>query len=135
MRLFPRSFYAAGAAVLILGSSFATASAQGTESRPVFVQSNGNDINKVIEYQRDNSGALTQTATFATGGAGGRLNGATSDPLASQGSLQFDAAHHLLIGVNAGSNTIYAFSVQGMQLTNRQVLSSHGVFPVSIAIH
>ena len=37
--------------------------------------------------------------------------------------------------MNAGSNTVSVFSVRGDQLSLRQVVSSGGVFPVSIAVH
>jgi 6-phosphogluconolactonase (cycloisomerase 2 family) len=57
------------------------------------------------------------------------------DPLASQGSLISDDDHHLLIGVNAGSGSIYAFHVDGATLERRQVLSSGGKLPVSVARH
>jgi 6-phosphogluconolactonase (cycloisomerase 2 family) len=125
------------AAIVLAGSAFATASAHEAEGggRAVFVQSNDLATNQVIAYRRGNNGALTQVASYATGGQGGNLKGAAIDPLASQGSLQFDAAHDLLIGVNAGSDSVYAFSVEGDKLSDRQVISSGGVFPVSIATH
>jgi 6-phosphogluconolactonase (cycloisomerase 2 family) len=125
------------AAIVLAGSAFATASAHEAEGggRAVFVQSNDPATNQVIAYRRGNNGALTQVASYATGGQGGNLKGAAIDPLASQGSLQFDAAHDLLIGVNAGSDSVYAFSVEGDKLSDRQVISSGGVFPVSIATH
>jgi DNA-binding beta-propeller fold protein YncE len=37
--------------------------------------------------------------------------------------------------VNAGSNTITVFSVYGDRLVRRQVISSGGTFPVSVAFH
>ena len=57
------------------------------------------------------------------------------DHLASQGSLAYDRAHGLLYAVNAGSNTITVFSVYGDRLVRRQVISSGGTFPVSVAFH
>jgi 6-phosphogluconolactonase (cycloisomerase 2 family) len=124
-------------AATVLVSTAATASAQEDDSsgRAVFVQSNDVAANQVLAYRRAGNGALTPAASYDTGGQGGGLNGAAVDPLASQGSLHFDAAHNLLIGVNAGSNSIYAFTVEGTKLSDRQVLSSDGVFPVSIASH
>jgi 6-phosphogluconolactonase (cycloisomerase 2 family) len=138
MRVFHRSVYAACAAAIVLGSSVATASAQEDgdgSGQAVFVQSNDPGANQVLAYHRASNGALTQVASYATGGQGGRLNGAAVDPLASQGSLVFDREHNLLIGVNAGSSTIYAFNVEGDRLARRQVVPSGGEFPVSIAIH
>jgi 6-phosphogluconolactonase (cycloisomerase 2 family) len=128
----------------LLSSSVLLASAQALPNsnhdrdegaRAVFVQGNQPSGNQVLAYHRDSSGALTLSATFDTGGAGGRLDGSMTDPLASQGSLVYDSAHDLLIGVNAGSNSIYAFRVDGAALEDRQVLSSGGEFPVSVAVH
>ena len=63
------------------------------------------------------------------------LNGSVVDHLASQGSLASDPTHALLYAVNAGSNTVSVFSVDGDQLSLRQVVDSGGTFPVSIAVH
>jgi 6-phosphogluconolactonase (cycloisomerase 2 family) len=104
-------------------------------SRAVFVQSNDPDRNQILAYRRYRSGALTLSARFDTGGQGGRVEGAVVDPLASQGSLVYDSQHDLLIGVNAGSSSIYAFRVDGATLERRQVLSSGGSLPVSVAVH
>lgn len=55
------------------------------------------------------------------------------DHLASQGSLTYDPRSGELYAVNAGSNTVSAFSVRGDHLTLEQVVSSGGTFPVSVA--
>jgi DNA-binding beta-propeller fold protein YncE len=57
------------------------------------------------------------------------------DHLASKNSLVYDAQQQLLFAVNAGSNTITEFAAHGDQLFPRQIVSSGGTFPVSIAIH
>jgi 6-phosphogluconolactonase (cycloisomerase 2 family) len=138
IRPFLRLSAAAGAALLLLGGSsaaFAQDDGSGGDRGSVFVQSNDLAANAVLVYHRNADGTLTQVATVPTGGQGGRLDGAMSDPLGSQGSLELDPEHHLLIGVNAGSNTIYAFDVDGGRLANPQVVDSGGVFPVSVAVH
>lgn len=56
------------------------------------------------------------------------------DHLASQHSLVYDQAHHLLYAVNAGSNTVSVFQVNGDRLLRTQVISSGGSFPVSLAV-
>lgn len=101
----------------------------------LFVQSNAEDGNAVVVYHRNSDGTLTWVSTNPTGGLGGRELGATSDPLASQGSLARVPDSDLLLAVNAGSSTISVFSATGDQLTLRQVLSSGGPFPTSFAIH
>ena len=63
------------------------------------------------------------------------LSGSVVDHLASQGSLTYDPRHSLLYAVNAGSNTVSVFSVDGQRLTLRQVVRSSGHFPVSVAVH
>jgi 6-phosphogluconolactonase (cycloisomerase 2 family) len=99
----------------------------------VFVQTDGLAANQVVAYDRAPGGTLTWSATYDTGGQGGRLNGSVVDHLASQGSLTYDSANGLLYAVNAGSNTVSVFAVDGDRLSLRQVVGSGGTFPVSIA--
>ena len=101
----------------------------------VFVQTDNTAGNQVVAYDRADNGTLTLKHTYATGGLGGVLNGSAVDHLASQGSLTYDPRNNLLYAVNAGSNTVSVFSVRGDQLTLRQVVSSGGSFPVSVAVH
>ena len=76
----------------------------------------------------------TKPGTYLTGGVGGQLTGSVADHLASQGSLVYDKANGLLYAVNAGSNTVTVFSAHGDRLVRRQVISSGGTFPVSVAV-
>ena len=101
----------------------------------VFVQTDNPAGNQVDAYSRSDSGSLTPAGTYDTGGRGGVLNGSAVDHLASQGSLSYDPVNDLLYAVNAGSNTVSVFSVHGTHLFLRQVVSSGGVFPVSVAVH
>ena len=101
----------------------------------VFVQTNDPAHNAIDAYQRNADGTLTFLHSYATGGAGGRETGAGSDPLASQGSLVRLPGTELLLAVNAGSNTISVFHVNGAQLTLAQVLPSFGPFPVAFGVH
>jgi 6-phosphogluconolactonase (cycloisomerase 2 family) len=101
----------------------------------VFVQTDNPAGNQIVAYQRNANGTLVLAGTYPTSGKGGVLNGSAVDHLASQGSLTYNAANSELYAVNAGSNTISVFSVRGDQLSLRQVVSSGGSFPVSIAVH
>jgi 6-phosphogluconolactonase (cycloisomerase 2 family) len=101
----------------------------------VFVQTDNTAGNQIVAYQRGGDGALTPAGTYDTGGLGGVLNGSVVDHLASQGSLTYDPENDVLYAVNAGSNTVSVFSVDGDSLSLRQVISSGGEFPVSIAVH
>jgi 6-phosphogluconolactonase (cycloisomerase 2 family) len=99
-----------------------------------FVQTDNPAGNQVVTYDRGDDGSLTLANTYSTGGVGGVLNGSVVDHLASQGSLTYDQANALLYAVNAGSNTVSVFAVNGDQLTLRQVIDSGGTFPVSVTV-
>ncbi len=104
-------------------------------SHAVFVQTDSTSGNHVVAYQRAADGVLSPAGSYATGGLGGILGGSVVDHTASQGSLTYDPWHSLLYAVNAGSNTVSVFAVSGDRLELRQVLSSGGTFPVSVAVH
>ncbi|HEV2477445.1 MAG TPA: beta-propeller fold lactonase family protein [Candidatus Dormibacteraeota bacterium] len=99
----------------------------------VFVQTNDPTGNSIDAFHRNGDGTLTFAASYPTGGLGGRELGAGSDPIATQGSLRLDEGQ--LLAVNAGSNTVSAFAVNGDQLALTQVVGSGGPFPASIATH
>jgi 6-phosphogluconolactonase (cycloisomerase 2 family) len=101
----------------------------------VFVQTDAAGGNTIVAYDRTPAGTLVQAGSYPTGGDGGTLAGSVVDHLASEGSLAYDSEAGLLYAVNAGSDTITVFAVHGDQLARRQVIGSHGQFPVSIAIH
>ncbi len=102
---------------------------------PVFVQTDNLAGNTVVAYDQAGNGTLKQAGVYPTGGVGGQLSGSVVDHTASQGSLALDRAHNLLYAVNAGSNTVTVFAVNGDHLSRRQIISSGGAFPVSIAVH
>jgi 6-phosphogluconolactonase (cycloisomerase 2 family) len=123
-------------ALLATPSLAATQQAQhpaGRASGEVFVQTDATSGNAVVVYHRHGDGTLAPAGQYATGGLGGILGGSVVDHLASQGSLSYDAGSGLLYAVNAGSDTITVFSVQGGQLARHQVVGSGGSFPVSVA--
>ncbi|HEU5003113.1 MAG TPA: beta-propeller fold lactonase family protein [Actinomycetota bacterium] len=102
--------------------------------RAVFVQTDNPAGNQLVAYDRSSDGTLAWEATYDTGGLGGVLSGSVVDHLASQGSLAYDAGPGLVLAVNAGSNTVSVFSVNGDDLALRQVVGSGGTFPASIAV-
>jgi hypothetical protein len=104
-------------------------------SQAVFAQTNNPSGNQIVAYHRDGQGQLTQAGTYDTRGLGGMLAGSVADHLASQGSLTYDRDQGLLFAVNAGSNTVSVFKVDGDRLKLRQVVDSGGAFPVSVAVH
>lgn len=127
-------------AVALAGAAAASAQPAGPVAShahhqgAVFVQTNNPKGNKVIAFSAEANGRLGRVGEYATGGLGAHAVGKFSDTLASTHSLIYDARHHLLLGVNAGSNSIYVFEVRGSHLRLSQVLPSGGQFPDSIAI-
>ncbi|GIH21642.1 lactonase family protein [Rugosimonospora africana] len=119
---------AAGGATAIASPALAD---PAHHSGAVFVATDGTDGNAVIAYDS----ALHQRGTYSTGGKGGVLNGSVADHVASQGALTLDRAHNLLYAVNAGSDTLTVFGVQGDRLSKLQVISTGGAFPVSVTSH
>jgi 6-phosphogluconolactonase (cycloisomerase 2 family) len=129
---------AAGAGLAIAATAVFASPAQAVQTSPhgvVFVETDSTVGNSVIAYDAASDGTLTQAGSYATGGLGGVLAGSVVDHTASQGSLVLDRLHGLLYTVNAGSNTVSVFDVHGDRLMRRQVISSGGTFPVSIAVH
>jgi 6-phosphogluconolactonase (cycloisomerase 2 family) len=123
------------ATIGIAGASSASAtSARERSSGVVFVQTNNAAGNHVVAYDTAPNGSLRFAASYATGGTGAALAGAVVDKLASQGSL-VTAGHSRLIAVNAGSDTVSLFHVNGDRLRLRHVAGSGGSFPVSVTVH
>jgi len=105
---------------------------RNNDSNVVFVQNQATDGNTVFAYDRAGNGALTLAGSYATGGLGGALTGAVVDRSASQGSLVADHANNELYAVNARTNPVSVFGVDGDRLHLRQVIGSGGNFPVSV---
>jgi 6-phosphogluconolactonase (cycloisomerase 2 family) len=108
----------------------------GRTGSVVWVQTNEPSGNRIVVYDRGSDGTLTEAGSYPTGGNGGvAAPGTESDHLASQGSLQYDRRHSVLIAVNAGSDTVTTFKVHGDRLQARDLVPSGGQFPASIAVH
>jgi len=140
MRSFSRFLAAAGVTALAALAPATVAAAHPDGFRPgpapaVFVQTNDPAGNAVLVYDRAPDGTLSPAGTYATGGNGGAQTGAVVDPLASQGSVVYDAANRVLLVTNAGSDSVSVFAVDGDALQLRQVAPSGGAFPTSIAVH
>jgi len=121
-------------AIVALAGGRSAAAGKGGDG-VVFVQTNEVTGNRIAVYDRAANGTLALSAFYPTGGlGGGAAPGTESDRLASQGSLVYDRAHGLLLAVNAGSNTVSMFSVDGDTLSLEDVVPSGGQFPASIAV-
>ncbi len=135
MRFLLRAATLGGVIAALIATSTSVFAEGGDSSQAVFVETNGTNGNAILAYHRGEDGALTQLATYPTGGLGGAAVGAAVDPLASQGALAYDQNQRLLLAVNAGSNTVSVFAADGDHLRLRQVVGSGGDFPASIAVH
>lgn len=83
----------------------------------------------MLVFRRAADGGLTAAGSFATGGAG------TGSGLDSQGALAFGRDHgHRLFVVNAGSDSISEFAVDGDELMLLGIVPSGGASPVSLAV-
>src|SRR5579875_1958068 len=123
---------AAASAGIALAAGPAGAAGIQAPAGAVFVQNDNPNGNVVFAYDRRADGTLVRAGRYPTGGFGGVLAGSVVDHLTSQGGLTYDAADNLLFAVNAGSDTVSVFGVDGDQLTLRQTLASDGSFPVSV---
>lgn len=97
----------------------------------VFVSTNGLNGNAVVAFARTADGSLAPAGTFSTGGTG---IGGVGDPLTSQFAVALSPNAKFLVVVNAGSNDISSFAVDGGALTLVNRVSSGGTRPVSVAV-
>jgi 6-phosphogluconolactonase len=104
------------------------ASAHARGAGLVFTSSNEAVGNAVLVFRRAADGALTAAGSFATGGAG------TGTILDSQGAIALDRDHGRLFVVNAGSDSISEFAIEGDGLTLLDTASAGGVDPVSLTV-
>jgi 6-phosphogluconolactonase len=96
----------------------------------VYVQTNDERENEVVAYRRDDGGRLTRLGGYATGGRG------TGKPhLPSQGSIAVAADGRRVLAVNAGSDELTLFSVEGDALRLVTTVPSGGSTPTSVAVH
>jgi 6-phosphogluconolactonase len=112
---------------LSVSSSYGQSSA---DAGAVFVMTNSNTGNEIVQFVRNPNGSLFQVGETPTGGNG---SGGTTDPLASQNSLLLTSDSRFLLAVNAASGTISSFTVFGAFLIPTDVQSSGGAFPNAIA--
>jgi len=116
---------------VLLGASADLALAEDSPGA-VYVLTNQPSGNSVMGYARGADGTLSFSGSFSTGGTGAGTGG---DPLGSQGSLVLGRWHRLLFAVNAGSNDISVFAVEGLGLRLLDRASSGGQMPVSVTVH
>jgi 6-phosphogluconolactonase len=118
------------AALSLAGAVRSNAQETNTTSGAVFVMTNSNTDNEILQFLRNPNGSLVSVGKTPTGGNG---TGGTTDPLASQHSLLLTSDSRFLLAVNAASGTISSFAVIGAFLIPTGIVSSGGGFPNAIA--
>jgi hypothetical protein len=95
----------------------------------VYTMTNAAGANSVLVYDRAADGALTPAGSFGTAGAG------SGGGLGNQGGLILSDDGRWLLTVNAGSNSITAFRVQGNgSLERTSTVTSGGTQPISLTV-
>jgi 6-phosphogluconolactonase len=92
----------------------------------VLTMSNAAKANKVLVWARGTDGSLSFVGKVATGGKG------TGGSLSNQGGLTLSDDGNWLYVVNAGSDSVSVFRVNGTTLTRTDVESSRGDKPISV---
>ena len=129
--LVARGLLAIAVLTVLLGGWASVSLAEG-HSGAVYTITNQPAGNAVIVFHRSPDGTLSLGGSFPTGGNG---VGTGADPLASQGAVVLDRSNRLLFAVNAGSNEVSVFGVDGDTLHLLDKVSSRGTMPISIAVH
>ena len=94
----------------------------------VYTMTNDPAGNQVLQYDRMADGSLAYRAHYDTGGQG------TGGGLGNQGGVVLSDNGRLLLVVNAGSDDISAFRIEGRDLVLADTESSGGVRPISVTI-
>ena len=94
----------------------------------VFTLSNEAEGNRVLAFARAGDGSLGEQVAYPTGGMG------SGDSLGSQAALALSEDHRFLVAVDAGSNELSAFAVDGARLKLRDRVASGGMRPVSVTV-
>ncbi len=113
-------------ATLPVGAAPALAAAGGGS---VFTLSNSAAGNSVLVYARASDGTLNLVDEVATGGLG------SGGGLGSQGAVTLSDDGRWLLAVNAGSDSLSLFKVNGTNLDLRGVADTHGDTPISVDVH
>jgi 6-phosphogluconolactonase (cycloisomerase 2 family) len=133
LRVLSVSTLALGLGLVTAGVADATPHHGLSPEHALFIETDAATNNTVLSYQRASDGTISFAGSFATGGEGATAAGATADPLASQGGLALVDNGNELLAVNAGSDTVSVFAVEGTTLRLLQQVPSQGLFPDSIA--
>jgi len=123
--------------VLSLVGSLLSLSAGASESSApqagaVFTMTDDATANAVLAFARAANGSLTFVGSYPTGGVG---SGGGESVLGSQASMTLSWNGRFLFVVNAGSDEVSSFRVEGSRLTLAGIAPSGGLLPVSVTEH
>lgn len=114
---------------LVMGSlGLGALPAGAAEAGAVFTMSNDAGGNEVVVFARSDDGTLSHVANHATGGAG------SGGGLGSQGAVRLSDDGRWLLAVNAGSDDVSVFRVNGTALELIDTVASGGDSPISVDI-
>ncbi|MCA9947099.1 MAG: beta-propeller fold lactonase family protein [Anaerolineales bacterium] len=116
-------------ATLIIFGGSSQVFARGNEANAVYVMNNNADDNAVLVFERANDGTLAEAGSFSTGGLG------SGGGLGSQGALVLSDNGRWLFAVNAGSDEVSVFAVDGTSLHLTHTIASGGDQPISLTAH
>jgi 6-phosphogluconolactonase len=118
-----------GMAILLLASFSIAGTAHAAPSGTVYTENNASPVNSVLQYQSGPSGVLTLAGTYSADAAG------TGTALASQNAVVLTPDGHWLLAVDAGSNQVSVFQVNGGgSLTFADAVGSQGTTPISVTV-
>jgi 6-phosphogluconolactonase (cycloisomerase 2 family) len=109
-------------------SALAMMSAAAGPAGQVYTIDNAASGNNVLVFNRGSDGSLVASGTYSTSGLG------TGSKLASQGAVVLSQDGKWLLVVDAGSNQISVFEIEGNTLTLTDIESSQGMTPISLTI-
>ncbi len=118
-----------GALALLIVALLVPLPVKAADAGFVLTISNGAAANKVLIWSRGADGSLTFVGRVATGGKG------TGGALGNQGALTLSDEGNWLYAVNAGSDSVSVFKVNGTGLTRTDVEPSRGDRPISVTSH
>ncbi len=93
-----------------------------------FAMTNATAGNQIVRYRRSADGSLRRVGTTNTRGLGIGVD------LDTQGPLRLSQDHRFLYAVNAGSDSVSVFAVDGTDLTLKETVYA-GDQPVSLTLH
>ena len=103
--------------------------AQGDSAGAVYTMTNSAEGNEVVVFRRADNGSLSIQDSYPTDGLGSGAG------LGSQGAVILSQNGRWLFVVNAGSNSVSVFAVNGRRLSLKSVVDSGGEMPISLTVH